>query len=246
MPKLSNHGSVIPALLISVALPACGDPPTSHEARGTSAAGSRSSAFEGGRPEEKAFADLAMRSPSSAGFFLDSLGRAVVIVRDTIDDASARLALNDLAASGRVSGSPAAIQNARIQRGQFTYQQLSTWRNIAFERILWLEGVSSLDLDERANRVTIGLTPQSASSLRRSLPAQLIAAGIDTSAVRYRVHEPVRASIGRFPLGETVPRTRLTFAAGSLSAQWDTLVGGIWVRTTPGFCSLGIVADLGS
>ncbi len=185
------------------------------------------------RPEEAAFAELARRSPASAGFYLDREGQLVVVVRDEGEDLSARSAIGDMLSTGRIRDPRVNGGNIRIQRGQYTFNQLAIWRDLIFENVFGADrGITSLDLTEASNRITIGLARATASGTRAVLPSRLAALGIDSNAVVYRSFSPEDVS------------------ADSISwpADWDVLVGGINIQSAreEGGCTLGIIADSGT
>jgi hypothetical protein len=202
------------------------------------------------RPDEAEFAELARRSPTSAGFYLDAEGRLVIVVRDERDEPAAQAAGADLIARKRVHDARLAAGGVVIRRGQYTFDELRQWRDRILDNLVGrIQGITSLDLTEHTNRVTIGLGRARFDELRQSLPLDLLALGVDTSAVVYTVdglqdltHGATSAfrSLGRLP----------PLAASSIAypATWDALVGGINVLgTSPsgGGCTLGIVAAWG-
>ncbi|NOT06570.1 MAG: hypothetical protein HOP28_00015 [Gemmatimonadales bacterium] len=196
------------------------------------------------RPEEQHFADLAEKSPSSAGFYFDSAGRLIVVVRDRGDDALARSAVAEFVQG--ISDARLDTKSSLIQEGQFTFGELARWRDIIFDEVFTqVRGVTTLDLAEVTNRVEIGLSKSAAASLRASLPSQLAALGIDTSAIIYQVEDPEAATL---PARSPRPAALSMFAGTSIGDRvfWDTLAGGIHIESNVKQCTLGIVADAGS
>lgn len=202
------------------------------------------------------FAELADRSPSSAGFYLDTQGRMVVVVVEEGDDGAARIGATSLLAAGRINDPRPKMAGIVIERGRYTFSQLAQWRDAVHERILGtVPGVISLDLAEQRNRVTIGLARGSEATLRGTLPSRLTALGIDTSAVAYRVHDPIARTSANSSVAPTrTPLPRRSTSYG-LTYTWDTMVGGILISLRPsdlipnggsGGCTLGVVADRGS
>jgi hypothetical protein len=207
------------------------------------------------RPEESAFARLSEQSPSSAGFYINSQGRLVIVVRDEGEDASARSTAASFLATGLISDSRARRSGILIKRGKYTFHQLSRWRDIVFDAILGsVPGVVSLDLDEEANAVTIGLDPVFAADLRTTLPRRLTTMGVDTGAVSFRVHPPLRATVRSGLLNNGLLARRSL--PSTLWSDADDMIGGlqieVYVQDRPrgpanlGICTLGIVADYGS
>lgn len=210
----------------------------------TSAGPTAAAGATGGRQEESAFAQIAERSPSSAGFFIDDAGHLIVTVRDVVDDNSARVGASELIATGRISDARVSTGSIQIRRGQFTFRDLAHWRDLVYDQVLGkVQGVLSLDMNEKDNRVTIGLMPSFSPSLRTSLPRQLVQLGVDTAAISYRVHEPIVRTSGLLPKTPATRFRAMVRAPSTLNSTADTLVGGIEIQAYQGTCSLGIVAD---
>jgi hypothetical protein len=146
------------------------------------------------RPEEQAFADLALKAPSSAGFYHDGLGGVVVQVRDAAHDAVALDYMHRLDASHSLHGQNLAKRASRIRvgRAQYTFWQLAAWRDLAFDNVLGvMDGVVSLDLDEVRNRVTIGITADHLARMRAQVREKLRSLGVDPGALAFKQAEQV-------------------------------------------------------
>lgn len=197
------------------------------------------------RPEEAAMYDLAVRAPSSAGFYVDSLGRVVVQVRDGEHDELARTGVAGFIANGRFRAPRGTGTAIVITRAKYTFAQLAEWRDIVFDSVLTrMPGVSTLDLDESHNRVEIGIVPSSWSSLRSSLPLRLIRWGVDTASVTYVLRDYAKEA--------SAPAKAASFPPVNITWSTDTIVGGlaIGIEPSPGSqarspCTLGFVAELG-
>ncbi|HZF10211.1 MAG TPA: hypothetical protein VFE33_15590 [Thermoanaerobaculia bacterium] len=141
------------------------------------------------RPEEQPFADLALKAPSSAGFYYDSTGGVVVLVRDAAHDAAALAHMHNLATSHHLRGLDIEKRtgNVRVARAQYTFSQLAAWRDIAFDHVLGqMDGVVSLDLDEVSNRVTLGITADQFASMQGKVREKLHSLGVDPAAVAFK------------------------------------------------------------
>lgn len=110
------------------------------------------------RPAEAAFASLASDVPGAGGFFIDENGTVVVYLKDRARaDAARQRVLAILQGAGRgspVGGSPAVA----VLAGQFDFFELNRARNRMSDPILEIPGVVFVDLDEAANRVTVGVS----------------------------------------------------------------------------------------
>jgi hypothetical protein len=180
------------------------------------------------RPEEADFAKLAEEAPSSAGFYIEPDGQVVVVVRDASDDSRARGAVNSLIAEGKVKDSRGTAGRLTIARGQFTFAELAQWRDVIFDKLFGeYDGVTSLDLDEQANRVTIGVVPSAFGVVRSLIQQRLVKLGIDTAAVRFLQQSSLQL--------QSAPLT--------LNAMADTLIGGLEIQTPVGVCTMAIGAE---
>lgn len=216
-------------------------PPTIEAAHGAVAVQPRSV-----RPDEALYAELGRGAASAAGFYLDASGTLVVLVRDESDNARARTAMRSLLSRGML---PPSLTKRRpaitIQKAKYSFGELATWRDSLGDQLSHIPGVTSLDLDEVQNRVTIGVDPAqqtAATSAVRQLTRSL---AIDTSAIAFRVHGYLKPRSGAMAAASTMFST-------TIYEHTDTLVGGIIVRTSsasglpgggPGDCTMGFVAD---
>ncbi len=198
------------------------------------------------RPEEREFFELAQFAPSSAGYFIDSVGNVVVMVRDGRDDAAAIRGATALHSAGGIRLSRQGAAKIRSRRADFSFAQLASARDAVFDSIFTqLGGLSSLDLDERSNRVTIGLDPRFADEERRMVLRRAGQIGVDTALLAFRVHAPLKTTSGSALL-----RAPAFLSGTQLSSTYDTLIGGIAIRTDhaagagggPGDCTLGFTA----
>lgn len=135
----------------SLSLSACapdGESPTSTP---RFSVGENQSLFQ---PGEQRFAQIAARAPSFGGFYVDGDN---LVVMSTSDDANVRGAITDLAPEifATTDDRPTRIE---IQRVAYPVQALANWRNAAMT-VAEQAGIRTLDLDERRNRVTVGVEP---------------------------------------------------------------------------------------
>jgi hypothetical protein len=190
------------------------------------------------RPEEQAFADLEALAPLTAGFYFDSDTLVVVTNIQTAERAKAALA--HLAARG-FNGRRIVPSHISVREARFTFSQLAAWRDIIFTNLLGSAGITSLDLNERENRVVIGIRPAQAAELRTTLPPRIAALGINPEAVIYREVADLNLQV-RTTAAPIVPE-RISHTA-------DTVVGGLRVGLSrsygnPVSCTLGFVAGRG-
>lgn len=154
-----------------------------------------------GRDGEHLFRMLAKAAPSSAGLYYDDGGVLVVRVRDARDDMeSLRFARELLRQNpGYNPGAGRLVRGFRVERAEYAFSELAAARNTATSSLLgFVEGVVMVDLDERANRVTIGVE---ASADRVSL--------IRSEAVRILESKSIRPGILAFKSQPPTPREAL-------------------------------------
>jgi hypothetical protein len=187
------------------------------------------------RPEEQAFADLAAKSPSSAGFHFDSTGTMVVHVRDPAEDGAARGAAVALLASGQLRSAKSRPLAVSVMRAAYTFGELAVWRDVIFDNLLSVPGVTALDLDEEINRVVVGLDPTNSATLRASLPQQLAPLGVDSNAVIFRESRALLTT-GRVA-------TRVSSISNTIAQDVDVLVGGVLFSFPTGTCTIGAMVD---
>lgn len=204
------------------------------------------------RPEEAAFAELALAVPATAGFYLNADGKLVVVVRDEEADETATAQIRGIV-NRRLTDGRVRSAELLVQRGEYTFFELAAWRDAVFDNVLGrVEGVVSLDLKESANRVSIGVLRSSEALVRATLPARLAALGIDTAAVLVWVQDSPLEQLGRRDARPTTRHSGGLFGDSvAMYAHWDTLVGGIPIQfiDVSGVaqnCSLGVVVDHGS
>lgn len=186
------------------------------------------------RPEEQPFHDLAKRSPSSAGFYLDNAGRVIVRVASKADEVSAiafvSAMLDDRVGGLRSAGvTPAGI---RVAPATFTFLQLATWRDILFDSVLVVEkAVRTLDLDERENRIELGIEGRQLQSIIPVIEARLGKLGVPRDAVVFQSLDGPEPALDFAP-----PPTLQT-------GTTDPLAGGIQIIHSSSACTLGFVAQ---
>lgn len=191
------------------------------------------------RPEERMFAELAADAPSAGGFYYDRAGDLVVLVRDKEHDGLALAGAKKLRDSKRIGGGGHAANSGRIRvaRADFTFRELSRWRDLAFDHVLGVvPGVMTLDLDETHNRVALGIDPQFAGpgGAEARVRQTLRELGVPSAALTFA------------PAGRTV-NDALTPPFSLLNDSFDPLAGGLEIVLqhndgTLSGCTLGFAA----
>lgn len=79
---------------------------------------------------------------------------------------------------------PEQAEEIKILKGEFDVLQLAAWRK-SLGQVLSMPGIVFTDLDERQNRLTVGIE---ASTVRESIEAQVNALGIPPGRCHHRSH----------------------------------------------------------
>ena len=210
------HVMVFSVLLISTA---CGDsvapdgPDLTAEATSEVIGNERSLVQE--FPDlDEALADLTRTIPGFAGRYIDGEGRRVVLVTDL---ASEEMARAHGIAFGRDHDDP---RDVVVQLAKYNFSQLARWKR-QLRSVFSLPGVEMLDADERANRVTIGVTEEGVADLVLDHAGTL---DVPVEAIRI------------------VLTHALSFAAAdSLTTRVRPFTGGLRIETDGGgACTLGL------
>lgn len=170
-------------LALAAALSACADQiPTQAPARPAQPALAAAPASQEAHPGERAFHALARQFPEFGGFFLDDNGDLVIQATDGSRGNAMRAAVGPLlselhpARGGARGRRPSVV----IRKAEFSFSQLSAWREQVRAPLFDVEEVALLDLDERTNRLFVGLTRESG---RGAALAVLRRAGVPEEAV---------------------------------------------------------------
>ena len=202
------------------------------------------------RPDEQEFADIARVVSSSAGYYLNANGGLVFLVRDAADDAQARRALELPRRAGGREFPRATGREITVRRADYTFIELAMARDRLFDEVLTkTPGFTSLDLDEVANRVSVGLDPERFAVARGAVLQQAARLSIDTLMLVFHEELPLQRS-GSAPSIFGRLASPFAFARSIAAPKLDTLVGGISVDTdqsaaedgAPGRCTVGFVA----
>lgn len=209
------------------------DVPTTAPAPSRSATASPIAQVRGSRrrrPDEDPFVTLANDIPQSAGFYLRPDGAVEVFVTDSTAVSRARVALQRHLVRGDL-GLPPGGRAAAVKVVRYTFQQLSDWRDVAFDSLRENTAFLSLDLDEVGNTVTVGVD-RDVSGAGGVIRARLVGLGIPVSAVRIEL-------VGRTVATRGVMRASEQTINSSLDGPIDTVGAGIMGSG----CTIGMVAD---
>jgi hypothetical protein len=138
----------------------------------------------------------------------------------------------------------AGVVSIELRKGDYAYEQLSDWRDIATDYVLGtVEGAITSDLDEEHNRVTIGALPGHEESVAAAARRIFEIHGAPAAALRI-VTQDRPTSTTRLAL----PRLLWPSTLGGV----DSLAGGMRIYWGPpsgtsltGGCSIGFTANLG-
>lgn len=112
--------------------------------------------------------------PGFGGLYLGEGGNPIIVLRDPRDSAAARVAVS------RLLGQCSSAHPCRYVQGQFSYADLATWRDSLIPNLFASGLATSMGIDQRANRVSVGAARMSDSAI---VAARINAFGIPLKAV---------------------------------------------------------------
>jgi len=113
-------------------------------------------------------------APGFGGLYLGDSGNPTIVLLDLHDSAAARVAVSQLL------GACSSAHPCRYVRGQFSYVELATWRDSLIRNLFASGLATTMGIDQRANRISVGATHLSDSAL---VAARINALGIPLDAV---------------------------------------------------------------
>jgi hypothetical protein len=114
------------------------------------------------RPHEEVFHKVASEVKSFGGFFYDEEGNMVAYLADPSEEDAARKALEPIMRERDLSARERSTGRLVIQKADFSFLELASWRDQATEPVLEQFGVQWSDLDEAQNRLVVGIATSSA------------------------------------------------------------------------------------
>jgi hypothetical protein len=164
---------------------------------------------------DQRFAAVASRAPAFGGMFVDDDGRLAVHVRGGFAPERALAAIAEVFPDR-------ATAPVRVIDARYGFAQLSAWHGAALD-VLALPDVVFTDIDEKRNRVTIGVANTAAMAAAQK---ELEALAIPREAVIVELTEPIMNMV-------------------ALRDRVRPLVGGLQIRFSGFLCTLGFNALLG-
>jgi hypothetical protein len=195
------------------------DTPAEAAPRSVASAAAVPAAAHSARPGEQAVRALSRQFPEVGGLHVDENGNLVVHAVELSRGNAIRGAVRSVvaqldAAHGKPGRKPAEVV---LRKSDYTFVQLDGWREGTREALFALGDVALIDVDERANRLVVGLRDGSG---RAASLAVLRRAGVPDGAVMFDgvdQEEPFD------------PSTSTSFATGcaTLRSLCRPLVGGV-------------------
>ncbi|MDP9351569.1 MAG: S1 family peptidase [Chloroflexota bacterium] len=190
--KIYLFGAVMP--IVAGLLTGCEDGTSPAVRDGAGAARQSNPAavqHRGTRPSEELSNRLAAQIPGFGGVFLEEGRYLVLWVTDLPRQERkaheiARATFGSWRWSGHLPGSPTIA----VRQGQFTWNQLSAWRDRVEHLLPNVPDITSVDLEERRNRVVIGIAKR---STRAAVLRKLAEAGVPVEATILE-EEPIMMS----------------------------------------------------
>ena len=179
--------SVVLAATVGLAVAACqndvSSPATGGPRSSTVAADAQGQVPARGIEAE--FEAYQRRVPGFAGAFVDEDGTVVVKLKDVTQGNVARALLGGFALEHGGGKGKRPSGDIRIEPAQFDFMELSTWRD-RIRPLFSIGGMVALDVDERANRVWVGVTAEGMRGLIMSKAEEM---GVPPSALVVEVTE---------------------------------------------------------
>lgn len=228
-------------------LAACSDAPTEARMEPGSARSAASQlpaqAQNHARPGEARFRALSRQFPEFGGFYFDARGDIVVQLTSTDRGAAVRAALAPVIRTvgkerARAGGREPAV---KFNQAEFTFAELSSARDRLVNPLFELDGVTMLDVDERENRLTVGLADEAA---RPAAEARVRELGVPRNLVSLKVvgrGEPLSASASAASMAPAYCASVTSYCRpliGGISITYNR-DGQLWV------CTLGFPAISG-
>lgn len=198
------------------------------------------------RPDEDRFVALGQLEPSIGGFFISEDGALVLLVADSTRLTNARQAFEasrlSLLLPARLRAAPLVVR-----RAQYSFQQLSVWRDTITDVVLGrIPGVVWDDLDERRNRVALGVARGSEGAVMAAIqelgvPAEAIA--LVPARPAHEVSSSGSSVVISPPQGIRTDHAWHPDAVNSVTV--DMLGGGQLISKVGGACTLGFLASMG-
>jgi len=183
-----SRARAVAVMTLALAVPACArdrEPTGLSDARGTHASSQGALVYA----EERRAVELAQVIPALAGFFFDTSGNVVVLLKGVGESQATKGLLRSRFGKELARG---RRRNPRadliVQTAKYTFLELKEWRDRLMNAdVLAAPGVVWLDLDEARNRVAIGLDfgadPAAAGLIAQDL-------GVPAEAVEFEVTGP--------------------------------------------------------
>jgi len=168
-------GSTLAAVML---VAACTDSPQSLQPVGPETRATPEN-LVGARGQEQ----LVREIPGYGGFFLDEDGVPNVYLMDSDEGIDAELEIAQF-----MRGHGMRPQSVKVRHGDFSIPQLDDWLQEAAKGVLQDEGVVSVDIDDRLNRVSVGVTDAGMVEATRT---RLSGLGIPEGALDVVVYGPI-------------------------------------------------------
>lgn len=226
---------------LTLAFAGCIDSPATapQRIRGEAAAVVTASTAPDPHPYEAESRRIAADIPSFAGMWLEpSTGNAIAAVTDARDGAAAAQQVQ-MASAAQLSYAKAQGLGGGVvvRTAKFSFLTLARWRDsILFWRDAVRVGVRSLDLAEEENVIEVGIAPETYMPASAALLRFISSIGIDPTAIRIIVAEPIRLA---------GPDRAVIEGGGytneSLTSQVRPLRGGVQGDAYPAGCTIGFI-----
>jgi hypothetical protein len=145
-----------------------------------------SSEAESGRGPDEAFLEVSQRVDAFGGMYLDD--ESIVIWTTDGAQATAQEALGELVKA--LGDESLASLTPRVRQADYRFTQLKTWHECVRREVGGIDGVVSNDIDDRTNRILIGVEDLDAHT--PAVIAELARLGVPREAVTIEEVPPVQ------------------------------------------------------
>lgn len=236
----SSYSTLLIAVACFLILPTCSDL-TDSVVKNEESLRSQVSGVDSGekldpvvRWAEGHFIDLAEQIPGFAGYYLtEDEEKIITLVKEGETGNPVRQRIANYVNANISSNRIFSTDKIRIEEAKYSYNELNEWRGKIRKTVMDLPGVVFLDLDERLNRLTIGV---SSDSYTQSIESQLSSFQVPSEAINFEVTQ-IRISGDR---NREAVKTNF-YSHKDIRDKFRPVIGGIALN----ICTLGMVANWG-
>lgn len=132
-------------------------------------------------------AEVGKTVPAFGGLYIAEDGALEVIMTDRAQEAMVEGVIRSVFPMENLS-----YTGVRVRDCKYPFTQLKGWYDVAYRGVFEMPGVAYTDIDERANRLVVGITEP---GVRNAVAAAFKAAAVPDDALEIQMTEPVRMDL---------------------------------------------------